>query len=557
MASPHAAGVAALLLAQNSARTPSELKTLLTASVDVLPQLAGLTMTSGRLNACRALGRTPTECAAAAATPSDPRFGELWGLNQLSDADIDAPQAWAATTGSPNVIVAVIDSGVAYDNLDVAPNMWSNDDPPGGGDNDGNGFVDDSRGWDFWEDDNAPLDENGHGTHVAGTIGGQGNNALGVAGVNWDVSIMALRAGGPGSSLDEAAIVNSILYACRNGARVVNGSFGGGFLDQAMADAVKHADCQNTLFVFAAGNDELDLDVFSTYPCEFHLAPVSATNVICVAATDQSDHVAGFSNHGTTAVHLAAPGVGILSTWPAQQSVAAAEDFETDLTGRWSSSAPPPPPPPPAPPPPLPPPPTTPACPPTDVVVGGTYRGTHSGGSGSVCLTVTPGWTGVISFLITDVPGTPSCGFAWGHFRYPTPAPIGNRSFDQGGVAGSFSTDRSAAGTVSFSADGCSTGQVSWNATTDATPPWLVPPPPPPSSARPPRQARCVVPNVNGKTVRVARRQLAARRCTLGKVRRKYSSAKKGRIVGQSRRPGARLPRGTRVNVLVSRGRRR
>ena len=563
MAAPHVAGVAALLLAQNPARTAAQLKARLTTGVDVLPQLSGLTTTSGRLNACKALDPPPADCGAAGTTPNDPRFGELWGLNQASDADIDAPQAWGVTKGSSSVVVAVIDSGLAYDNQDVAPNVWVNDDDHDGNgvDDDHNGFVDDAHGWDFWANDNAPLDENGHGTHVAGTIGAKGNNLLGVTGVNWDVSVMALRAGGPGTSLSTSAIVNSIVYACRNGARIVNGSFGSDTLSTSIANAVTSADCQNVLFVFAAGNDGLDLDLDDAYPCELHRPPTSAPTVICVAATDETDEKADFSNYGANAVHLAAPGVGILSTWPAQQAVAPAEDFETDLAGRWvSASAPPPTPPPPGPPPPPPPPPpgppsNPPACPPTNASIGGTYRGTHSGGRGSVCLTVTPGWTGVVSFLITDVPGTPSCGFGWIHLRFTTFTPITNRSFSGGGLTGSFPTDRGAAGSFSYSNQGCSIGQVSWTATTDGTPPWVTPPVAPP---RPPAQARCVVPNVRGKTVRQARGMLTARRCALGRVTRVYSArVRRGKIVAQSRRPGARLPRGTRVNVRVSRGRRR
>jgi PASTA domain len=180
---------------------------------------------------------------------------------------------------------------------------------------------------------------------------------------------------------------------------------------------------------------------------------------------------------------------------------------------------------------------------------------------------VTPGWTGVISFLITDVAGD-TCNFLWAHRRYFIPLPIVNRSFDEPNVlTGSFSTDRGAQGTivVTASTPPCTTGPVTWTATTDGTPPWLIPPPPPPPPpppspppVRPPTRARCVVPNVKGKTVAQARRLLASKRCGLGRVRRAYSAKiKRGRIISQSRRPGTQLPRGTRVGVMVSRGRRR
>lgn len=182
-------------------------------------------------------------------------------------------------------------------------------------------------------------------------------------------------------------------------------------------------------------------------------------------------------------------------------------------------------------------------------------------------MTVTPGWTGVISFLVTDVPGN-ICNFLWAHRRYPAPLPIFNRTFNEaGGLSGSFPTDRGAQGTIIVSGGfPTCTAVVNWTATTDGTPPWVTPPAPPPAppapppspQPRPPAQVRCVVPNVKGKTVPAARKQLTARRCALGKISRKYSpKVKKDRIIGQSRPPGARLPRATRVNVVVSRGRRR
>jgi subtilisin family serine protease len=279
--------------------------------------------------------------------PNDPLFGTLWGMSQPSDADIDAPEAWDLQTGKASVVVAVVDSGVAIDHPDLAPNIWTNNDPPGGGDNDGNGFVDDTNGWDFVQGDRSPRDFNGHGTHVAGTIGARGNNAIGVAGVNWVVSLMPVRAANADGGLTSANIASALLYACREGADVVNGSFGGSGFSTPIRDAVISADCANTLLVFAAGNSNWNLEpngaANDAYPCEYHRPAAqggaSAANIICVAATTETDTRASFSNYGATAVHLAAPGSNINSAWVAYSQVAgSAEGFEgtdPEFDSRW------------------------------------------------------------------------------------------------------------------------------------------------------------------------------------------------------------------------------
>jgi subtilisin family serine protease len=286
----------------------------------------------------------------SAVPPNDTLFPDLWGMSQLSDFDIDAPEAWNTVTGDPGIVVGVIDSGVAYDHPDLAGNMWVNsDDPPGNGDEDGNGFVDDVNGWDFVQEDNAPFDANGHGTHVAGTIGAVGNNELGVTGVNWDVSLMALRAGDASGSLTNADILQAVQYACLNGADVVNGSFGGPGKSVSLGNLLKSVACRNTLFVFAAGNDGAVLTnntaATNAYPCEYHRpAPhgFSVPNSICVGASTRGDALASFSNRGPAAVHLAAPGGNgsgtpsqeILSTWPEFDSIFA-DDLETGFTA-WT-----------------------------------------------------------------------------------------------------------------------------------------------------------------------------------------------------------------------------
>ena len=233
------------------------------------------------------------------AVPNDTNFGQLWGLSQASDKDIDAPEAWDLTTGSSSIIVAVIDSGVAYDHPDLAPNIWTNDDDTGDNvDDDGNGQIDDTHGWDFFQGDNVPLDANHHGTHVAGTIGARGNNSVGVTGVNWQVSIMPLRAGDAGGSLPNSAIISSIYYACaerrprrerqlRRQRRP----------PAATLTAINSPECANTLFVFAAGNGGSDgvgdnNDSFPQYPCNY-----DTPRIICVAATDQNDAMSHLLEH--------------------------------------------------------------------------------------------------------------------------------------------------------------------------------------------------------------------------------------------------------------------
>ena len=155
--------------------------------------------------------------------PDDPDFDLLWGLHNAGDHDIDAPEAWDTQTGSAEVVVAVIDSGVAYDHPELNDNIWTNDDPPNGVDDDGNGKIDDTRGWDFIQNDNTPLDFNGHGTHVAGTIGAEGNNGADIAGVNWDVSIMPVRAanalGEPARERDRQLDQLRVRRGCRRGQR--------------------------------------------------------------------------------------------------------------------------------------------------------------------------------------------------------------------------------------------------------------------------------------------------------------------------------------------------
>ncbi|MGE0725573.1 MAG: S8 family serine peptidase, partial [Alphaproteobacteria bacterium] len=261
------------------------------------------------------------------ATSNDPYLPNLWGLNNTGqvygytggstplsgtpDADIDAPQAWDTRTDAP-LVVAVIDTGVDYTHPDLDANVWTN---PGevagnGVDDDGNGYVDDVHGWDFVNNDANPIDDHGHGTHVAGTIGAEGDNGIGIAGIAWSVEIMALKflnASGSGFTSGAIAALN---YAVANGAKISNNSWGGGDYSQALKDAIDAAGAADHLFVAAAGNNGRDIDALPAYPAAY-----DAANVISVAATDDEDKLASFSNYGAVNADLAAPGVSILSTY--------------------------------------------------------------------------------------------------------------------------------------------------------------------------------------------------------------------------------------------------
>jgi len=233
---------------------------------------------------------------------------------------IDAPTAWDVQSGSKSVIVGVIDTGIDRDHEDLQANMWTNPGESGGGketnniDDDGNGLVDDFRGWDFINNDNNPFDDNDHGTHVSGTIGAVGNNSVGVVGVNWNVSIMALKFLGGDGSGDTGDAVEAIIYGTNQGAKVLSNSWGGGGRSRAVEDAIRFANDRGVLFVAAAGNESSDNDTFPSFPANYQV-----DNVVSVASSTSSDDISSFSNTGRRSVHLAAPGSGILSTKPRDQ----------------------------------------------------------------------------------------------------------------------------------------------------------------------------------------------------------------------------------------------
>jgi len=245
-----------------------------------------------------------------ATTPNDPGYSQLWGINNTgqsggtADADIDAPEAWDIQKGDPNLVIGVIDTGVDYNHPDLVGNIWQN---PGeiagdGIDNDYNGYIDDIRGWDFADNDNNPMDVNGHGTHVSGTIAGKGNNGVGVTGVAWNAKIMPLKFfsdSGPGYTSNAILAIN---YATAKGVKLTNNSWGSFGNSQALSDAINTAGQQGALFVAAAGNSSLNTDTTAYYPASYDLS-----NIISVASTTRTDGLSSFSNYGATTVDLGAP----------------------------------------------------------------------------------------------------------------------------------------------------------------------------------------------------------------------------------------------------------
>ncbi len=265
------------------------------------------------------------------AVPNDTNYSQLWGLKNIgqtvspntyspkfalthnpgtSGSDMDAENAWDVNTDCTSTIVAVIDTGVNYNHEDLSVNMW-----------DGSSCVSETgaalgsctHGYDYVSNDKLPMDLNGHGTHVAGTIGAKGNNALGTTGVCWAAKIMAVRILDESGSGNTADIIKGINFAVRNGAKILNLSLGGPDYDSAMRSEIAKAGTDyDALFVVAAGNETKDLGSSNTYPCEY-----SDSNILCVAAMDQAFSLAEFSNYDTTStsVDIGAPGTNIRSSW--------------------------------------------------------------------------------------------------------------------------------------------------------------------------------------------------------------------------------------------------
>jgi len=507
-------------------------------------------------------------------TPNDPYFGDAWHLEKIA-----APAAWDTTTGSPSVTVAVVDTGFEQTHADLAPNLWTNPaEVANGVDDDGNGKIDDLHGWNFVGNNANPEDDNGHGTHVGATVGARGDDGYGVPGVAWNVGLMPLKAANSQGLFASTSIIGAFAYACGEGARIVNGSFGGTVADDGVSAAIDG--CPGSLFVFAAGNSGANNDLAPRFPCAYDLA-----NIICVAATDDFDVLASFSNYGAASVDLAAPGVDILSAypphdwaWAAGTSAAAPQvagaaallashrpaltavelraalmngvDKVAGLNGvvgvggrlnvQKTLTAPTTPPvvyiPPPPPPPAAPPAPAD-TTPPTDPAVAST---SHVTGQRSIDATVDVTWSGAFDFAS----GVDGFSFSWDG----SSASVPDTTKDAEETANRLTSAPLAPGTYWFHIR-TRDNAGNWSAGTHAGPFVIAP-------AALPQPQRCKVPNVRGKTLRVAAGTLRRAGCKLGPVKRVRSRARKGRIVAQRPPAGRSVGKGTPVVVTISRGRR-
>ncbi|HKG48555.1 MAG TPA: S8 family peptidase [Pyrinomonadaceae bacterium] len=253
--------------------------------------------------------------------PHDPQFNDQWALANSGQrggkqgADISATLAWATTTGTDKVVVAVLDSGVDYTHEDLIQNMWLRPASMAPYQDKELGTIDDEHGYNAIDNASDPMDQNGHGTHCAGIIGAEGENNIGIAGVNWKVQIMPLKfmnAGGFGTTKDAIEAINYVIDRKKAGVnvRVISASWGSTQRSRALGDVIRKAYENDILFVAAAGNSTTNNDRMPHYPSSYDVP-----NVVSVAALDRHDELAKFSNYGVKSVAIAAPGVDILSTW--------------------------------------------------------------------------------------------------------------------------------------------------------------------------------------------------------------------------------------------------
>ncbi|WP_069469821.1 S8 family peptidase [Candidatus Marithrix sp. Canyon 246] len=251
--------------------------------------------------------------------PNDPELAKLWGLKK-----IQAEKAWDIHTGNTDVIIAVIDTGVDYNHPDLKDNMWKN---PGeiagnGIDDDNNGYIDDIYGYDFANKTSEPMDDNNHGTHIAGIIAASGDNEKGITGVSWSAKIMALKVT-QHISINIYDTISAIEYAKLMGAKIINASWHIDADDhpKALYDAIQMAKDAGILFVTAAGNKSVNIDANNSLTCLQCPASYDLDNIISVASTNENDGLSPRSNFGPISVDIAAPGTNIYSTKPQEKYV--------------------------------------------------------------------------------------------------------------------------------------------------------------------------------------------------------------------------------------------
>ncbi len=269
-------------------------------------------------------------------TPNDPFFNNQWNLNNFGqsiaelggrrgtfDSDINGPEAWDITTGNDAIVVGVIDTGIDYTHPDLIANLWVNpgEIPNNGIDDDNNGYIDDIHGINAITGSGDPFDDSGHGTHVSGILGAEGNNARGIAGINWNTTIIACkflgpRAAEPGFVSDAIECLDYLLNLKTRtnnpvNVRLTNNSWGGNGRSQALVDAIAAHQNAEILFVTSAGNDRQNMDDVPNFPAAYDLP-----GIISVAASDENDELTTFSNFGVQTTDIAAPGARILSTVP-------------------------------------------------------------------------------------------------------------------------------------------------------------------------------------------------------------------------------------------------
>ncbi len=245
----------------------------------------------------------PNYIAHICVKPNDPYYSQQWAHQNMQ-----SEQAWDIEKGDSSVAIAIIDTGVDWDHPDLAANIWNNtDEILDGNDTDSNGYIDDIRGWDFVNNDNNPMDDNGHGTHCAGIASAVTNNSVGIAGVCWNCTIMPIKGLNSEGSGSNTNLSNAIIYAADNGADVISMSWGSYSSSNLLKDALNYTYNKSVVLVAAAGN------YYPLGTCSKHY-PAGYDNVIAVAATDSSDARASFSNWGSW-IDVAAPGIEIYSTY--------------------------------------------------------------------------------------------------------------------------------------------------------------------------------------------------------------------------------------------------